>query len=633
MRVLVVDDERMVRQALVATAEAWGAAAFGAPGMQEAMALFAEHEVDLVITDINMPGGDGLEVLRAVKERRPEVPVVIISGYATMENAMQALNLGAYALLEKPVMHDALLHLLEQVEGIRRLRLEKAETEERDRANAAFQRLALEREQRFNNSIIRNMPMPICLIDWEGRVCLANLAFRDIFAGEGQVLEGQILDQVLPKAEWDPFVPEEAREGFSGALVQSPSYAGNSTRYFQVILFPVSEEDPGFPDHLSCVLLQDVTDLVRRERQRGLRQWRMNETYGFMALTRGLGSTDELPGMLADYLGDSLRRFNPVSVRVEYLGRKYACGPEPPDAAPYLRQAILVRQEERGVLAVYGDRPVDVEEQEELVEVLLQETSHRIESGELELQLIHSGRLHSLGEMAAGVAHELNQPLSGIRTFAEATIYGLDRGWALSPEEIRHTLADIVAQVDRMTGIIDQMRSFARRGADEVPVAFDLEEVVARLLALVGAQLRVHQVQVQVELPADLPQCRGWPNQVEQVLLNLVTNARQAMDTWAAKGSNPDWKPVLGIRAIAAGSEIKVAVSDNGGGIPEEIVDRIFEPFFTSKKASEGTGLGLSISRNIARNHGGDLEVENDAGQGVTFWLSLPVASGGGPRP
>lgn len=632
MKVLIVDDDQLVRQSMQACVESWGASSLGAAGLMEALSLLGNHDVDLVITDINMPGGDGYELLRAVKSQWPQVEVVIFSGRVTKDHAVQALNHGAFALLQKPVLNHQLLPLLEQVGHLLRRRQESAEAQTRLRENAEEQRRALNQEQQFSNAIFKNAPIPICLIDWEARVWLTNPIFREIFGDPAEQLEGRLLEQVLPKAQWDVFVPPEAQEGFSGALTQSPGVTGAETRYFQVKIFPVSTEDSDVVAQLTCVLLEEVTLRVKSERQRGLHQWRLQEIYGFMALTRGMGSTEQLAEILARYLADGLARFNPVSVQLRYQRQVHTFGQVGPGPEPYLRRAVLVGQEVRGELALYAQHPVEVEEQEQLVAALLQEMSHRIEAGELELQLIHAGRLHSLGEMAAGVAHELNQPLTGIRTFAEGTLYGLNQGWETSPDEVRQTLADIVAQVDRMSAIIDQMRSFARRGAEEMAVVFRVEEVVQKLLALVGAQLRVHQVEVRLDLPADLPSCRGWPNQVEQVLLNLVVNARQAMDDrderrrTSAVASESGWRPILDIQALVAGDVLKVGVTDNGGGIPEEIVGRVFEPFFTSKKAGEGTGLGLSISRNIARNHGGDLEVKNHPTQGCTFWLSLPVA-------
>jgi len=235
--------------------------------------------------------------------------------------------------------------------------------------------------------------------------------------------------------------------------------------------------------------------------------------------------------------------------------------------------------------------------------------------------------------MAAGVAHELNQPLSGIRTFAEGALYGLEKGWETSQGELRQTFQDIVEQADRMTAIIDRMRTFSRDSSEEDPVPFQIGEVIQGVFKLVGTQLKVHGVTVNVDAPEGLPECRGWPQQIEQVLLNLITNARQAMDERAALvkagkvSADSRWTPVLEVQArIEKGEDrLRVEVTDTGGGVPEEILPRVFEPFFTSKEAGKGTGLGLSISRSIVQKHGGTIEVANRPGIGATFSVVLPV--------
>ena len=246
---------------------------------------------------------------------------------------------------------------------------------------------------------------------------------------------------------------------------------------------------------------------------------------------------------------------------------------------------------------------------------------------------MQADRLRALGEMAAGIAHELNQPLNGIRTFAEGMMYGMKEGWEISEDELRETFSDIVTQVDRMTEIINHMRAFSRDSSEEDPVSFYTRTVVEDALKLVGAQLRVHGIQVHIDIPTDLPACKGWPHQIEQVLLNLISNARDAMDEWAASiklgdtASSPGWRPTLSIKVDcdAGKNRLRIAVSDTGGGISEDAQPRVFDPFFTTKEVGKGTGLGLSISQNIAERHGGALRLESQPGEGATFLILLPA--------
>ncbi len=265
-------------------------------------------------------------------------------------------------------------------------------------------------------------------------------------------------------------------------------------------------------------------------------------------------------------------------------------------------------------------------------------TERRALEAQIEQQRLRAqqaDRLQALGEMATGVAHELNQPLNGIRAFAEGLLIARQRGWQVTPETQIETLRDIIDQVDRMTAIIDHMRVFARDPSRQQPQSFALTEPVAGALRLMGAQLRVHGIRVSQDAADDLPVCVGWPNAVEQIVLNLLSNARDALDARRrrqkahAEDTSPDWRPELRLQlAVAADRRhVQLAVADNGGGIASGTLERIFEPFFTTKEPGEGTGLGLAISLGIAERHGGRIQVENRPGDGVTFTLVLPTAA------
>jgi PAS domain S-box-containing protein len=267
-------------------------------------------------------------------------------------------------------------------------------------------------------------------------------------------------------------------------------------------------------------------------------------------------------------------------------------------------------------------------------------TERRALEAQIEQQRLRAqqaDRLQALGEMATGVAHELNQPLNGIRAFAEGLLIARQRGWTVSAEAQAETLQDIVDQVDRMTAIIDHMRVFARDPSRQRAQSFTLAEPVAGAMRLMGAQLRVHGIQVDQDVDDDLPTCSGWPHAVEQIVLNLLSNARDALDARRqrqkahAADTPPDWRPSLSITAVATPDQrhAQLAVTDNGGGIPAGIMERIFEPFFTTKEPGQGTGLGLAIALGIAERHGGRIQVDNRPGDGVTLTLVLPAMATG----
>ncbi|MCC7263168.1 MAG: DUF3365 domain-containing protein [Candidatus Latescibacteria bacterium] len=267
-------------------------------------------------------------------------------------------------------------------------------------------------------------------------------------------------------------------------------------------------------------------------------------------------------------------------------------------------------------------------------------TARKVMEAELEqqkLRTLQADRLQSLGEMATGIAHELNQPLASIRLFAEGLLLNLEMKRPPSQEKLQTTLDEINAQVERMDEIINHMRAFSRESSSEKQVQFQPAEVIRGTMKLVGAQLRVHGIQVEVSCSEELPLCVGRPYQLEQVLLNLINNARDALESRQAHRDQvePEWWPWLGLqgRVESEGRWVRLSVSDNGGGMPEEVLPRIFEPFFTTKEVGKGTGLGLAIVRGIIEQHQGRLEVDNRLGEGVTFSIVLPASPVAGPGP
>jgi two-component system NtrC family sensor kinase len=242
---------------------------------------------------------------------------------------------------------------------------------------------------------------------------------------------------------------------------------------------------------------------------------------------------------------------------------------------------------------------------------------------ETQVQLIQSGKLAAVGTLAAGVAHELNQPLMVIRGYAQELL----EDERIADAELREDLSRIEAQTTRMTAIISHLRDFSRQSKG-TRQRTDLNQVVTQAFSFLDQQLRTRNIQVVQALDPALSPVWADPLQIEQVLLNLVTNARDAMEK-VGKG-------VIVIRTEQAGDgRVALSVTDSGPGIPPDLKARIFDPFFTTKEVGKGTGLGLSICHGIAEEHGGELRVESPVAEdrGARFTLVLPRslrdASGG----
>jgi PAS domain S-box-containing protein len=238
-------------------------------------------------------------------------------------------------------------------------------------------------------------------------------------------------------------------------------------------------------------------------------------------------------------------------------------------------------------------------------------------------QLIQFSKLKNLGEMSAGIAHELNQPLNAIKMGSEFLEMMTENEKKLSYEDLHAVVGEISRQVDRASDIIMRLRDFGRK-SDFTREKVAINGPVNSVLKILGRQLALQNITVELDLSPEPPSILAHPNRLEQVIFNLVTNARDALHQKAE--TNPEMERCITIRTRREDDWAVVTVTDNGIGIPESARKRIFEAFFTTKEMGEGMGLGLSISFGIVEDYGGKIEVQSAEGQGTTFTLKFPVA-------
>jgi C4-dicarboxylate-specific signal transduction histidine kinase len=254
----------------------------------------------------------------------------------------------------------------------------------------------------------------------------------------------------------------------------------------------------------------------------------------------------------------------------------------------------------------------------------LRKTTAQIERREWELrekqeQLVQAGKLATLGELTTGIAHELNNPLNNIGLFVGNVIDHLELGLAEQEKEsMLRDLNSALEQVRKATEIITHLRTFGRAASVVLePVA--INDVIERSLSLTREQLRLRQIEVELDLaPADAV-VLGNPIQLEQVFINLITNARDAL------ADTP--RREIRITSSVEPKLVRVRFADTGPGIRAGLEQRIFDPFFTTKEVGTGTGLGLSITYGILKEHGGAISVESPPEEGACFVVELPLAS------
>ncbi len=236
-----------------------------------------------------------------------------------------------------------------------------------------------------------------------------------------------------------------------------------------------------------------------------------------------------------------------------------------------------------------------------------------------------SDRLRSLGEMAAGMAHELNQPLVGVRGLAEHLLIGIAKGWEVSGEKLSDRLSRIIEQADRMTHIIEHVRLFAREAGKPEVSDVSINEVVNSSVDMIEGQFRSQGIDLRVSLAEELPVISANAFSLEEVFLNLLNNARDALEEVLDTASTDRLVQIsteAGSTNGAAG--VWVTVRDKGIGIDKANLDRVLDPFFTTKSPDKGTGLGLPICKSIIEGFGGSLEIASDRGQGTEVRVFLP---------
>ena len=231
----------------------------------------------------------------------------------------------------------------------------------------------------------------------------------------------------------------------------------------------------------------------------------------------------------------------------------------------------------------------------------------RNEQRVLQQQVANAEKLASLGRLAAGVAHEINNPLTGVLTSGHLLLKKTSED---APE--REDLEIIVKETARCRGIIKGLLDFARQTEPEMKLS-DINEIIGDSLSLIKNQASFHNVEINKELTQPLPLVSADPNQIEQVFINVIINAQEAMPNGG----------VLTISSMHKDRFIEVKFIDTGCGIPEENIGKLFDPFFTTKEKSKGTGLGLAVSYGIIEGHQGSIEVESKLGQGTTVIIKL----------
>ena len=276
------------------------------------------------------------------------------------------------------------------------------------------------------------------------------------------------------------------------------------------------------------------------------------------------------------------------------------------------------------------DHRIEVEKDDEvgrlgtiLNDMAAKRTAMELESQRMEARLRQHQRLESIGTLAGGIAHEINNPIDGIMNYSQVIDDRLD------PDSPLREFTDVVGrETRRVSEIVSNLLSFSRQDKQAHSPA-EISQIVKEALSLVTTIIHRDQISITSDIPSDLPTIKCRSNQIQQVIMNMLTNGRNALNE-----RYPEFDPnkimELKVRTFQKDDVlwIRTTVKDHGSGISKEVLPRVFDPFFTTKERTEGTGLGLSISYGIAKDHRGNLWVESELDRYTSFHLDLPVDNG-----
>jgi two-component system, NtrC family, sensor kinase len=353
--------------------------------------------------------------------------------------------------------------------------------------------------------------------------------------------------------------------------------------------------------------------------------------YGMAQVTRKPGRTlPELLNAISELLPPAWQFPEIAGARIVLDGQEYRAGTVQP-RSHVQSSPVVVAGEPRGAVEVIYSQPVPqvpsapfLLEEQKLIDIVALEVSMLVERREaeqlqskLEEQLRHADRLATIGQLAAGVAHEINEPLANVLGFAQ-----LARKAPAIPEQVAADLDKIVTNCLHAREVIQKLLTFAHQMPPSM-ASLDLNQIVNDGLYFLESRCAKADIELLRVLDSELPVIRADATQLHQVLINLVVNAIQAMPSGGK----------LTIRTTRQREHVQLTVSDTGVGMSDDVQKNIFTPFFTTKDVDEGTGLGLAVVHGIVTAHGGSIRVQSKLGHGATFDVELPISPPGGGRP
>ena len=644
----------------------------GVPAFASALEAIERDAFDVALLDLGAGADTGFEAMRAIKARAPETEIVVMSGTSSLAAAVASYELKAFAFVAKPFDVDHLLStvrravahrevlrandrlaweqtLLNEIgEELRNLMAPEQLVErvlrrlvKGMRVELSAARLLNPQTRAYDISIVSappdihlawTTPNPIASRPGD-RVLATRLPLRIPDLHEGLDAASRRLIPLRSSVSVPMLVGEDLIGVLSVASLEADRFTADDQRLLGTVAnhVAVSVQNARLHAYVRAgkqeweATFDAIGDPIAVYDRRG-RVLRGNAGLASL-LQRPLTS---LRGLSCDEIGLCSAPFPKCAVG---LAGSHACAQEEITRGDQIFSVttcpVLDVSDGAGTVQIAKNVTPEIQNARRMRQMSdelaatnarLVATVDRLKA--TQAQLLQAEKLSAIGQLVAGVAHELNNPLTSVIGYAQLLQEELSDVPPGDPirasAQLSHDLRRIAEESERAARIVRNLLAFARRQT-AARAEQDVADIVGRVLSLRSYEFRLNAIELQTNFEAGLPPVLGDGGQLQQALLNLLLNAEQAMR------SRPVRRIDVGARRVPKAAGIEIFITDTGHGIPDENVRRIFDPFFTTREVGEGTGLGLSICYGIVRDHGGAIAVESRVGQGTTFRLLLPA--------
>ncbi len=536
--ILIVDDDRTIVRLCQRLLERAAYQVFTALDPLEALKILEQQKVDLLLSDIRMPIMDGFELISRAKQFQPDLPVLIMTGYGSIENAIQALHRGVDGLILKPFENTA-----ELIQAVQRV-LEES-NQKRDVARLQALRPLFDVTERL---LAETSPVLL-------EKLILNAVTGMFQASHGGIYRINPQDtcvEIIRTTENKPLVDPEVQQ----RLIQLAAREGSP--------LAINANGPSFNEQIQQTLKKAGLEgllfaLVRR-----------NASQFIFCACRGKGNP----------------HFTEADLEMFVI---------------LARQAAVAMENAR----LYSE---------------LKNYVRRVE--ESQRALIQAEKMAAVGRLMASLAHEINNPLQAVRNCLHLASYK-----GISMDQRFHYLDMTENELERLVSTVHRMLEFYRPGGIEKNPS-DLHQIIEKVLALLGPQLKEQKIQVHFRAFGDNKPIDLFPDQIQQVIFNILLNAMDAMEDGCNNGNQRNDQKEVWIEVLHEDRQVRIRIEDAGPGIAEELREHIFEPFISSKQ--QGTGLGLAVSYGIMERHQGSLSIApSQYREGACFEMILPVGVNG----